>query len=59
MTPRARRLAALAALALAIALIVGGIALVFVPAGMVVAGLVLLGILTFDPANARRVTWPR
>jgi hypothetical protein len=55
-----RRLAlTIAAFCLALALIVIGIGLVFVPAGMVAAGLALLAMLTFDPAKVGRVTWPR
>lgn len=42
-----------------LALIVGGIALLSIPAGMIAAGVAGLGVLTFDPAKARRVTWPR
>lgn len=44
---------------LSLALIVGGISLLSVPVGMIAAGAAGLGVLTFDPAKARRVTWPR
>lgn len=54
------RLLAFVALALAgLGLIVVGIALVYPPAGLIALGLALFAGLTFDPAAARRVTWPR
>jgi hypothetical protein len=39
--------------------IVGGLALLSPPVGLVAAGVTLLALLTFDPAKARRLTWPR
>jgi hypothetical protein len=42
-----------------ISLVVVGVALVFAPAGLVIAGLALLALVTFDPARAGRLTWPR
>jgi hypothetical protein len=59
MTDLVRRRAALAVVVVAMVLIVGGIGLVFVPAGMVAAGVAMFALLTFDPANARKLTWPR
>lgn len=59
MTAARQRLVALALAILAMVLIVGGIFLIYPPAGMVAAGLALLGLLTFDPSHARRLTWPR
>lgn len=52
------------ALTLAVALaglvlIVAGIALIYLPAGLIAAGLALIAGLTFDPSRARRLTWPR
>jgi hypothetical protein len=44
---------------LAVALIDAGIASIFPPAGLIAAGVSLLGILTFNPAHVRKVTWPR
>lgn len=51
-----------AALAMAVAgvlLVVLGIFLFYAPAGIVAAGLALLGAVTFDPESARRLRWPR
>jgi hypothetical protein len=59
MKPDRRRLLALILLVVSLALIVGGIALIYPPAGLIAAGLALLAGLTFDPAAARRLTWPR
>lgn len=42
-----------------LACIVGGVALVYPPAGLVALGVVLLGAITFDPTAVRRLTWPR
>lgn len=36
-----------------------GVALVFVPAAWIVAGLGVFALLTFDPDRAGRLTWPR
>jgi hypothetical protein len=44
---------------LAVGSIVAGIAMIFVPAGFIAGGLALLGILTFNPATVRKITWPR
>jgi hypothetical protein len=43
----------------AVALIVAGIAMIFLPAGFIAGGIALLGILTFNPATVRKLTWPR
>jgi hypothetical protein len=43
----------------AIVLVVTGIALIYPPAGVIAAGLVLFGFITFDPSAARRLIWPR
>lgn len=59
MTPRRRQLLALAVAVLAMVLIVAGIALIFPPAALIAAGVALIGLLTFDPTHARRLTWPR
>jgi hypothetical protein len=64
MTAPAKRRSIRPLLALAIALVgllcvVAGVALIYPPAGLVVAGLAILASLTFDPAAARRLTWPR
>jgi len=40
-------------------LIVVGIAMVYLPAGLIACGLALFAGLTFDPAAVRRLTWPR
>jgi hypothetical protein len=42
-----------------LALIVVGIALIFLPAGLIATGLALFAGLTFDPAGVRKLTWPR
>ena len=42
-----------------LALVVLGIALIYPPAGLIACGLALIAGLTFDPAAARRLTWPR
>jgi len=42
-----------------LALVVVGIALIYPPAGLIACGLALFAGLTFDPAAARRLTWPR
>lgn len=43
----------------AVALIVAGISMIFLPAGLIASGLALFGILTFNPATVRKLTWPR
>ena len=52
----------LLALAIAVAsllLIVTGIALIYLPAALIAGGIAGLALITFDPARARRMTWPR
>lgn len=57
--PVSRRAVSLAVLVAGLTLIVGGIALISLPLGMIAAGVALIGVLTFDPVKAGRVTWPR
>jgi hypothetical protein len=40
-------------------LVVVGVALIFLPAGLIATGLALFAALTFDPAAVRKLTWPR
>jgi len=47
-----------AALASLVTLVVG-IWLIYTPAGLIATGIAGFAVLTFDPAQARRVTWPR
>jgi hypothetical protein len=54
-----RQSAALATAVAGVALIVGGLALAYPPAGLIAAGVALLLALTFDPSRLRRLTWPR
>lgn len=53
------RVAIWALAVVALACIVGGIALIFPPAGMIATGVALLAALTFDPTAVRKLTWPR
>jgi hypothetical protein len=55
----ARKLVLLMAVLLALGLVVAGVALIYAPAGLVVAGILLMAVVTFDPGSARRITWPR
>jgi hypothetical protein len=54
-----RRIAALLVPVTGLGLVVIGIFLVYPPAGVIAAGLAILGASTFDPARAARITWPR
>lgn len=57
---RRTRPALIYGLALAgIGLVLVGIALIFLPAALIAGGLSIFFILTFDPTQARRITWPR
>lgn len=47
------------ALVTALILIVVGIAMMSVPAAFIASGIAILGAVTFDPARAGRLTWPR
>jgi hypothetical protein len=47
------------ALTLSAVLIVVGLALIYVPAAIVAAGIALFGLVTFDPERVSRLTWPR
>lgn len=51
--------AALGALIVALALIITGIALIYLPAAFIATGLAVLAAATFDPTRAGRLTWPR
>jgi hypothetical protein len=53
------RLVAIAAITAGIGLVVLGALLWFPPAGLVAAGLALLGSVTFDPSKAGSLRWPR
>jgi hypothetical protein len=53
------RLLVAALLFVGIGSIVAGLALVHPAAGLVAFGVATLGALTFDPAEARRLRWPR
>jgi hypothetical protein len=55
----ARRVLVLLTVFAGLGLIVAGIALIFVPAGLIATGLALFAALTFDPASVRKLTWPR
>lgn len=50
---------ALPLLVTALALIVAGIAMLSIPLAFISSGLALLGVVTFDPTRAGRLTWPR
>jgi hypothetical protein len=39
--------------------VVAGIALMYLPAGMIATGVAILAVATFDPGKAGRITWPR
>lgn len=54
-----QRLTVYGLLLTAVACIVGGLALIYLPAGLIGAGLAILGLLTFDTTRAGRLTWPR
>lgn len=54
-----RQRLALAAAALGGCLVVLGIALWYLPAGVAAAGAAVLAAVTFDPARVGRITWPR
>jgi hypothetical protein len=41
------------------ALVILGVAQIYPPAALIVAGFCLLGVLTFDPRHVRKLTWPR
>lgn len=53
------RLAVLAVIVAAFALVVAGIAFIYPPLGLISGGVALLAILTFDPTKAGKLTWPR
>lgn len=42
-----------------LALVVAGIALIYAPAGLIAGGIAVIGVATFDPSYARKLTWPR
>jgi hypothetical protein len=54
-----RLLGALLIAIVGLGLIVAGVADVFPPAGKISAGIALLLLVTFDPAQVRKLTWPR
>lgn len=56
---RVRLLGALLIAIVGLGLIVAGVADVFPPAGKISAGIALLLLVTFDPAQVRKLTWPR
>jgi hypothetical protein len=57
---RLRQLAAIAGALAGVVLIVAGVALLFgAPVGLVLTGVALLLVLTFDPSKTSRLTWPR
>jgi hypothetical protein len=56
---RGRTLFALLVAAIALTLIVVGIAQIFLPAGLIATGVSLFAGLFFDPAAVRKLTWPR
>ena len=56
---RLRGLVPLLTLAASAALVIVGLALIYVPAAIVAAGIALFAIVTFDPERASRLTWPR
>jgi hypothetical protein len=53
------KLAVLAIGAVALALVVLGVSDIYAPAGKIVAGAVLIAIITFDPTQTRKLIWPR
>lgn len=56
---RRRAGAAIAAATTGIISILIGAALIYPPAAFILAGIGILGALTFDPTRAGRLTWPR
>lgn len=55
----ARRLVTYALLMASTALVLAGVALIYLPAALIGGGLAGFALLTFNPAAARRITWPR
>lgn len=53
------KLLTVALIVVALGCIVGGLALIYPPAGLIATGVAILLAVTFDPASVRRVTWPR
>ena len=54
-----RGAAILAVAGTSVGMILTGIWMVFVPAGLIATGITFLAALTFDPAAVRKLTWPR
>ena len=54
-----RRVLVVALVLTGLGCVVAGVALIYPPAGLIATGIALFAALTFDPAAARKVTWPR
>jgi hypothetical protein len=56
---RARSLMVFALIGASTALVLAGVALIYLPAALIGGGLAGFAFLTFNPGAARRLTWPR